>query len=200
MSSPPQASRNPDVFTRRRIALIASAAVIALVLVFVWLIPLLTHSSPANGCDTLDCGPYFAVGNVHGASCPSEGSFASTGCALGQRAYNITIEGSTIKFGQILFHVETPNGTTYDALGGDTGFSVLNASGTIVAQFLAPGGSLAMTSGWTYTKGTSGSTFLGNTYSILVDLGTTYTVGEGLSFIAIGTGAFGGSTSGLTLP
>jgi hypothetical protein len=141
----------------------------------------------------------FAVGNPLAGTCPLGGSLAKTGCFSGDFVYSLTIEYSGITFGEILFHVDSANGTVCVATRGESGFSILNSAGAVAAHYRAHAGVMNMTSGWTYASGTGPSTSLGTDYPILIDVGTVDPQSQGYFFIAVGTGAFSG-TSGVALP
>jgi len=165
---------------------VATAATLLLVLV-------LTTQSPGEP-NTCCPGVEFALGDPVPGTCPSAGTFATTGCLAGDFVYTIAIAGSVVTFGNVLFHIETLGGTVYVATGGEPGFSILNSTGVIATQYTAPGGVMAMTSGWTYSAGTNASTLLTSLYTILLDMGTLDPHGQGYSFVALGTGSFSGTT------
>lgn len=161
--------------------------------------------SPQPGCDL--CGsPPFAFGNPVGPTlCPATDA-ATVGClSVGDYVYTVTIESSSIEFGQVYFRVLNSSGVNYSA-STDGGFNVLDESGQTVAAFnLTSGGTLSMVgpSQWTFfTAGTgvSSSTPFTSLYSVVVDMGKADPGGKGCSLIAVLTGPEAGSTSELTLP
>ena len=82
-------------------------------------------------------------------------------------------------------------------------FSVVTISGTAAAyEGLAAGAGLAMPTTWTTYTGTfTTSSPLNSLYTIVIDMGTaTATTGTGLTFVALGTGSYSGTTSALSLP
>lgn len=105
-------------------------------------------------------------------NCKTGGTFADSGCSAGDYTYNLTVETSDVTFGSVVFWVENPNGSVFVATGGTPGFSVLNSTGVIVAQYASVGGVMSMGSGWTYTDGTHSSTPLTSLHTILIDMGT----------------------------
>jgi hypothetical protein len=54
--------------------------------------------------------------------------------------------------------------------------------------------------GWTYTAPTGSSSSLTNLYTIVIDMGTVNPTGTGLTFVAIGTGSYTGTTTPISLP
>jgi hypothetical protein len=162
---------------------VAAAGTISLVLVLTGALPFLPQSE-FRVCAGCPPGPTFVVGNPSSSSCPSGGTFVTTGCSPGEFVYDLTIETSTVTFGDVLFHIETTNGTVYVATGGPAGFSMLDLRGVIVAQYSAPGGEMLMSSGWTYGAGDNATTPLTSLYTVLVDMGTTNPVGRGYSFVS----------------
>jgi len=172
---------------------VAAAGTLSLVLVLTGVLPLLPQ--PEGGvCAGCPPGPTFVVGNPLSSSCPSGGTFAATGCSTGEFVYDLTIETSTVTFGDVLFHIETPNGTVYVATGGPSGFSVLNLREAIVAQYSAPGGEMSMNAGWTYATEVNATTPLTSLYTVLVDMGTTNPEGQGYSFVSEISGSIPGTS------
>ncbi|MGA8604529.1 MAG: hypothetical protein WB788_05645 [Thermoplasmata archaeon] len=182
--------------SRRSLKIVGVAAAIGTLLLVLGLT--LYYPAPVRFC-ACPIGPEFVVGNPAAGVCPSAGTFATTGCLAGDFVYNLTIEASTFNFGNVLFHVTSRNGTVVVATGGQPGFSILHTGGAVAADFPAPGGVLAMTSGWSYAPRTNSSTPLTSLYSILVDMGTSNPVERGYSFVEVGTGGAVGSST-LALP
>jgi len=174
---------------------ISTLGTLLLILVLTGVIPLLPTQAPPSTCSALECGLRFAVGNPIAGTCAAGGSFATRGCIAGDFVYNLTIETSSITFGEVLFHVETQNDTLYFATGPYSGFAILNSTGSLVAHYQTVGGVMNMTVGWNYVAGTTASTTLSDIYSIVVDVGTANPHGQGYDFVALGTGSFSGSAS-----
>jgi hypothetical protein len=174
----------------------AVAVIVIAIAATVFLLFDLTAQSPVQSCSP-NCGPPpvppFAVGNPIAGTCPAGGSFATRGCTFGDFVYNLTIESSSITFGEVLFHIETPNGTLYVASGPYSGFAILHSTGSLVAHYQTVGGVMNMTSGWMYVPGTTASTPLSTIYSIVVDVGTADPHNQGYEFVAYGTGSFSGT-------
>jgi hypothetical protein len=155
--------------TRPPIHLIVAAIAIAILIVGAALA--FVPWRPASPC-ACAAPNLFGVGDPVLVACPLSGNFTSTGCAVGDYAYHLTVERAQVPFGELAFRVEYPNGTTFEARGGEPGFSLLNGSGDLSAQSAADGGLLVTTQGWTYAGGNSAGTLLTNVYSILVDMGS----------------------------
>jgi hypothetical protein len=172
---------------------------IVVVLLSLALVPLLTQS-PGGVCSALECGtPGFVVGVLGFGPCPPGSTFVTAGCSEGDYTYHLAIEQSVVTFDQVLFRIQTPGGVTYAGAGGHPGFSILNYTETIVAQYSTQGGPMAMTGGWTYLGNTGPSTPLTNLYTIIVDVGTADLHGEGMWFVVNGTAGYS-DTGIITLP
>lgn len=155
----------------------------------------LTSSHPGS----IPIGAAFAAGNPVRSMCPAGGTFAVVGCAATHYRYLIGVESSTVGIGDLWFRVTAANGSVayeLDALG----FTVLNASQVVLAQFAVTGGFLTMgSSAWTYSSGTSASTALLTTDSIMIDFGNVGPTGQPLTLVAYGVGSYSGTTAALTL-
>jgi hypothetical protein len=157
--------------------------------------------APAQGPESCPCGaPPFAIGNPVAGICPNGDSFTGDGCAAGEYVYTVTIESSVIQFDEVLFHISSGSGENYVATGA-SGFSIVNPQGGVLAQFSVPTGLMSMSSGWTtYAVGFSPTSGLLITDSVLVDMGTSNSHGQGCTIFANGTGQFVGTTSPEELP
>jgi hypothetical protein len=167
---------------------IATVGTLLLVLVLVGVVPLLPQEQ-VGICAGCPPGPTFVAGNPSVGICPSGGTFATRGCLAGDFVYNLTIETSTITFGEVLFHIETANNTVYAATGSYSGFSILTSTGLVAAHYQTVGGSMNMTTRWTYVAGTNATTPLTSLYTLVLDMGAKNPRGLGLSFVAMVTGA-----------
>jgi len=148
-------------------------------------------------------GTAFAMGNPQLTTCPSGDSFAIDGCNGGDYAYLVTIESSTVEFGNVLFEVHTASGGNFSVLPGSGGFALTNVTGAAAAEINSTqmGNELWMSTNWlTYGSGYFPSTPLTNLFTIVVDVGTTDTAGIGLTLVAVGSGGYSGQTSPLSLP
>lgn len=148
-------------------------------------------------------GAAFVVGNPVLSSCPTNDTYAAEGCRAGDWYYKITIEASSVMFGDVLFVVRTATGSNYTIGDGSGGFSILDIAGTVAAQTsaIAMGEQLAMTTSWSIYTGSYGdSSYLTSIYSIVVDVGRTDPAGTGLTFVVYGYGPYSGMTTPLSLP
>ena len=194
------------------ILLVAITVVLAAVLYV--LISGLTH-----GPGSTPIGSAFSAGNPVSSSgyagataCPAAaGAFAAltTYIAAGHYVYTLTVESSTISMSSALFEVKTSTGAIDTAAGGG-GFYVVNIAGSVVAaSCVAAAGALAMTSPMSLFTTTaaacngatcSTSSPLTSIYTIVIDVGTAAPAGTGLTFVAVGTGSYSGTTAALSLP
>jgi hypothetical protein len=128
------------------------------------------------------------------------------GCKAGDFIYTVTVESSRVTFGSVQFEVRTAAGAVFAGAGATASIAVLDPA-THVTAISITGPNLAMTSGWsgyglTSTAPTySASTPLTDEYLIVIDMGSsTSTTGQGLAFVAVGTGSFSGTTTPMGLP
>ena len=192
------------------ILLVAITVVLAAVLYV--LISGLTHG-PGN----TPIGSAFTAGNPIASTCAAGSAqtippVAATtgGCKVADFIYTLTVESSTVSFGSVLFEVKTSSGSIF-AGAASSSFALLSISGTVAADFTT-GVGMAMTTTWAgynaaasvcavAANSCSTSSSLTNLYTIVIDMGSaTATTGQGLSFVAIGTGSFSGTTSPIALP
>jgi flagellin-like protein len=185
------------------ILLVAITVVLAAVLYV--LISGLTHG-PGN----TPIGSAFTAGNPTASVCAAGSAqtigaaVITGGCHAGDYIYTLTVESSTISFSSILMEVKTSSGAVYGGGTANSGFSVLNVAGNVVAVSVT-GTTLAMSGTWTSygpttTPTTSTSTPLTNLYTVVIDMGTTNPGGQGYTFVGLGTGSYSGTTSPLALP
>ncbi len=120
--------------------------------------------------------------------------------------YTLAVESSTVTFGSVLFEVKTASGAVFTSGGASSSFAVIEIS-SHVAAIIVTGATVAMTGKWsgyglTTTAPTYGdSTLITNTYTIVIDMGSaTPTTGQGLAFVAVGTGSSSGVTAPVYLP
>jgi hypothetical protein len=158
-----------------------------------------THHPASPSCTALECAPMLGIGSPTLSLCPAGTAFPVDGCSAGDFAYRLTVESADIPFGEIRCNVTTNTGSAYVATAGQSGFTIENATGAVVAQYSAYGGPMTMTSTWTYRLGSSATTVLTSLYTVLVDVGSANPHDHGYVFHAVGTGAWSGTTS-LSLP
>jgi archaeal type IV pilus assembly protein PilA len=180
------------------ILLVAITVVLAAVLYV--LISGLTH-----GPGSTPIGSAFAAGNPKSGTCVGGGTIAANGCVGGDFFETLTIEQSSVTFANVLFEVivtSTGNAWTCPATGTACDFTVTSTTGASVAtvNIAVNTGMVMPSTGFsTYTGVTSGSSLSSGIYDIELDLGTKGTTGLGLSFVAIGTGGYSGTTSAVAL-
>jgi hypothetical protein len=174
---------------QRLVVILAVVACLAAVVVSVALVP----SPETTACPVLECGPWFSVGNPVGPDLCSGSSVLPVGCiSPNDYIYTLSIEASSVEFGQELFNVTNLNGSTI-SVHPTGGFTIVNASGRAVAAFdLETGGPLKVPteSDWTYftaATGISAHSPLGTEYSIVIDMGSQDPAGQGDSFVATAT-------------
>jgi flagellin-like protein len=195
--------------------IIATILLVAITVVLAAVLYVLISGLTSGGVGSKPIGGAFNAGNPILSTCAATSAntippVAATkgGCLAGDYIYTLTVESSTISFGSALFEVKTAAGAIYTGTAG-SGFAFLNIAQQVVAIQVTGVGGMAMGSSWAanaYGPGTecmntacSTSTSLTGIYTIVVDMGTAPPAGTGLSFVAIGTGGYSGTTS-LALP
>jgi archaeal type IV pilus assembly protein PilA len=182
------------------ILLVAITVVLAAVLYV--LISTLTHGPGAT-----PIGSAFAAGNVRSGTCAS-GTVATTGCKAGDFIETLTIEQSTVTFGSVLFEVITQStGSAYACPTGASAcsFAVVNTGSVAVAWTanIAAGGAMVMSASFptaNYLAGTnSGSSLSAGLFTITIDLNVNGATGQGIAFVAIGSGSYSGTTASVSL-
>ncbi|MGP8076421.1 MAG: hypothetical protein ACLP8Y_06805 [Thermoplasmata archaeon] len=175
-----------------KVVAVVGAVAIILLLSVALVLPQLQPGGVCSGCGLPYLG--FVEGNPVAGTCPGGGRVTTSGCLAGDYVYNLSIEGSIITFGEVLFHIDTATGTVYVASGNYSGFAILNATGSMAAHYQAESGVMNMTSGWDYANGVESSTPLTTMYNIVVDFGTINPHGQGYTFVAVWTDSYSGST------
>jgi hypothetical protein len=146
---------------------------------------------PTSACPPNDgavIGSCFTAGNPTASVCAAGSAqtigaaVITGGCHVGDYIYTLTVESSTISFSSILMEVKTSSGAVYGGGTANSGFSVLNVAGNVVAVSVT-GTTLAMSGTWTSygpttTPTTSTSTPLTNLYTVVIDMGTTNPGGQ----------------------
>jgi flagellin-like protein len=192
------------------ILLVAITVVLAAVLYV--LISGLTH-----GPGGATIGSAFGAGNPTAGTQPSTntGTTSPGSCAAGSTTlavamkpsewqYTLTVESSSVTFGQLGFEVKGANGVVSIGAGA---FYVTNPAGQIVAcQTFAAGVGFATTGGFVYPTagGSSTTTSVSTLDSIIIDTGSAAAAnpwaGQGNTFNAFGVGSYSGTTQPITLP
>ena len=186
--------------------IIATILLVAITVVLAAVLYVLISGLTGGGVGSKPIGTAFTVG----APLLSGPAVAVTGCALNHYCYTVTVESSTVNFGNVLFEVKTSAGAIAVATVAGS-FTVLGiAGGAAASATVAAASGMAMTAsfatfgnfcGPTQTTACSSSSPLTNLYTIVVDLGVTAAspAGTGLTFVTLGNGGFTGTTS-ISLP
>jgi len=148
-------------------------------------------------------GAAFAAGDPVEGICQSGYAYSVNGCEAGDYVYSLTIESSSVDFGNVLCEVETSSGAVYSMPSLSGGFSIISPSVYVAAQAtpITTGQGMVMNNTWSaYVTGTSASTQLTSLYTILIDMGTVDPTSLGLQFVVLGTGGYGGTTAPVALP
>jgi len=180
--------------TTHRVRLVVVVVVTLLLLGTVWVLAVSLPRPVGTGpLPNAPIGTAFAVEEAIESSCANGNTFVADGCAAGHFEYTLYVESSDVTFGDVRFEVQSANGSVAREADG-LGFTILNASGTVLAQFAVTGGSMAMGSGaaWSYSTGITSSTPIRNFDTIMVDTGTSNPLGQGLLFVVFGVGRYTG--------
>lgn len=181
------------------VVVVVLCVVVIMILLSVGSYFLVANLAPSRSGST-PLGMAFEAGNPFPTTCPTGSSFLVTGCASGHFRYALEVESSVVTLGDLFFNVSTKTGNVAQEPGA-LGFSILNLSQVVLAQYSVNAGKLTMISAsWTYSSSTTSSTLLSITDSIEIDMGTVDPVGLGLTFVAIGAGPYTGTTAPLSLP
>jgi flagellin-like protein len=198
--------------------IIATILLVAITVVLAAVLYVLISGLTGGGVGSKPIGSAFNAGNPVSSKSSATGGVGSlsggwtgTGCVSGDYCYTLTVESSTITFTSALFEVKTTAGTIYSAGAGTGGFSIVNIGGGVVAQsaHITISGGLAMTSPIAIFNSTAGacnsascvtSSPLTSIYTVVIDMGTSSPSGLGLTFVAVGTGSYSGTTAPVLLP
>jgi hypothetical protein len=143
---------------------------------------------------------FFGISEVGG--CSAGYTYATKGCTGGDFGYTVTVYSTSVSFGNVMFEVKTAAGAIYTAASAG-GFSLLNASGTVVAQMTPESTTLAMNSTFETYSSTAGacngancgpSTPFTSRYTIQVDAGIG-TPAVGQRIVVLGTDGYTGNES-----
>jgi hypothetical protein len=167
-----------------------------------------TYSEPTSALCGAPPGPppppdlpianHLAFGNATGALCPALDVYREEGCQGGDYTFSVTIANSSVDFGDFELEVKSSRGAIVTSPGAN-GFSVLNASGGVVAQSNSSA-ILAMTSLFGFpTVGTTYGTPLSALDSIEIDVGTVNPDHAGYALVALGYGPYSGTTPAFPL-
>ncbi len=192
--------------------IIATILLVAITVVLAAVLYVLISGLTTGGVGSKPIGSAFSAGSAVLFKEPvaAANTYAAAGClgtavATDDYCYSLTVETTGATFGNVLFEVKTSSGAI-DLAASAGGFSVMTISGTVAAQMTPASTTLAMTSTFGYYGGaicnsaTCGpSTPWSSIYTIVIDMGSGNPAGTGLSFVAIGTAGYSGTTA-LALP
>jgi hypothetical protein len=138
------------------------------------------------------------------ALCTGAGAPVAACQASGDYYYLVPILYSPITFGNVLFEVLTPSGSTYTATTHAAFAVAKNSAPTAFSAeyiFGSPYSMLMPNSGWSALGGTTTELSpLTSAYQISIDMGTVNPAGVGNTFIVIGIGPYSGQTVPVALP
>ncbi len=188
--------------------IIATILLVAITVVLAAVLYVLISGLTSGGVGSKPIGSAFNAGNPilgnpgsgTSSTCATTSTTLAAAIKTGDYTYTLTVESSTITIGSALFEVKTAAGAVSAFAGG---FYIVNIAGLVVA---CSSGALAMSSAFsifpTDVAGTSASTPLTSLYTIVIDVAATGSnpSGIGLTFNALGTGSYSGTTSPLSLP
>jgi flagellin-like protein len=192
--------------------IIATILLVAITVVLAAVLYVLISGLTGGGVGSKPIGSAFSAGSPISGKCITGDTYAlvtmtttTYGCLAGDYIYTLTVETTGAAFGNVLFEVKTATGTI-DTTAGANGFTVLTIGSLVAAQSPAYT-TLAMTGPFsTYNTGSvcntntcTTSTPWSSIYTIMIDMGTVNPVGTGLTFVAVGTAGYSGTTS-LALP
>ncbi len=188
--------------------IIATILLVAITVVLAAVLYVLISGLTGGGVGSKPIGSAFSAGNPISGKCPTGNTYAlvtmtvtTYGCLAADYTYTLTVETTGANFGSVLFEVKTATGAI-DTTAGANGFTVLTV-GSLVAAQSAASTTLAMTAVFSTfntnavcnSNTCSTSTPWSSIYTIMIDMGTVNPVGTGLSFVAVGTGGYSGTTS-----
>jgi len=190
--------------------IIATILLVAITVVLAAVLYVLISGLTGGGVGSKPIGSAITVGpnpSLGATKCAAAGS----GCvAVNDYTYTLTIESSSVTFGNVLFEVKTASGGTYTTTGAG-GFTILNLTGVLAASYTRPVAiGLSMPSSGFTAWGASGAcgiagvacsatSSLTNLYSLVVDMGTANPTGQGYTLTILGTGGYTGTTGAQTL-
>jgi flagellin-like protein len=193
-------------------SIIATILLVAITVVLAAVLYLLVSGLTSGGVGSKPIGSAFAASRPTAGTCAAGsaqtlGASAITGgCKAGDFIYTLTVESSSVSFGSVLFEVKTSLGATFTGGSASSSFAVIDLSNHVAAISIT-GAAMAMTAKWsgygptTTAPAYSDSTPITNQHLIVIDMGSaTPTTNQGLAFVALGIGSYGGATNLLSLP
>ncbi len=145
-------------------------------------------------------GTALSLGAPVAGRCPIGDTFAENGCqGPTDFYYRMSIATSTVTFGSVWFFVQRPSGAV-DVTPAGLGFTILTEKGTVAAQYAVVGGSMGMSSDWSYGSGFEEGTPVSTSEYVVIDMGPQNPTGQGLELVAQGMSSYTGTTNPLALP
>jgi flagellin-like protein len=179
------------------ILLVAIVVVLAAVL-YVMLVGLVHGPNPPP------IGGALAVGQPAAGECWAAGVTNHVCGTAGDRLWNLTIEHSDVKLGDILIEVRTASGAVFDNSRAGGFAVILPGVATPIAYYsVAAGAGLAMKSGFTYASGYTVNTPMTSVMYLVVGTGTpvaSWTPGQGNYVSIVGMNHYSGETMPADLP
>ena len=193
--------------------IIATILLVAITVVLAAVLYVLISGLTSGGVGSKPIGSAITVGpnpSLGVSKCTAVGT--PVGCVTAaDYVYTLTVESSSVDFGNVLFEVKTAGGALYSATTAG-GFTITNITGVAVASYtFSATGALAMPSSGFSTylatsfacgvggSGCSSTSLLTNLYSVVVDMGTKNPTGQGTTLTILGTGGYTGTTGAQTL-
>jgi hypothetical protein len=187
--------------SRRKIAIVGVAigTALAIAVVGATLLPALRGSEPSG--DT-SIASVLTFGTASRGVCPPGSLFATDGCESGHYRYVVPVASSTAQIEYFWLKVTGEYGNDYTATGA-LGFSILNASGGMVAQASVTGGDLSMAAtnaSWHFSSGNGNTSTTVDSDTIEIDVGAASPPSALLEMYGTGFGIYDGTTSAAYLP
>ena len=193
----PNLSGGPDAHPVLTIVFAIACVLLVGLLVLLLSFARVTITPPNRGLPPISAE--FVVGPATLGKCLFGNTFAMNGCDAIHFEYVINIQKSNVSSGEVAFEVNTDAGVVAGLAAG-LGFSMLNAAGGVLVQFPVHDGYMGMnSSAWNYGTGRRVRRPFLVSDVIILDAGTNNPLGEGLTFVVIGTGPYGGFTPPLSL-
>ena len=198
----PDARGEPFWLRGHRLLTALGMLAVALAVLFVFVLPALAGVGFQTGTpsNAIPIGTVVAFAGATSITCPGSSSFSNNGCVSGHYAYVVSVSRSSVHLADFGLEVENTTGGHWAGASAE-GFTILNSTGEVIAQYAAIGGSMAMSSAWTYQGLASGGTTLSTADSIVLDMGVTNTASLDLtlSALAVEGSGFSGNTNPLVL-
>ena len=192
--------------------IIATILLVAITVVLAAVLYVLISGLTGGGVGSKPIGSAITVGpnpSLGVTKCTAIGT--PTGCAgAADYIYTLTVESSSVTFGNVLFQVKTSTGGIFTTAGAG-GFSILNLTGVVAASYTRPvamvlsmpssGFSIWGAAGTCGIVGTacSATSPLTNLYTLVIDMGTAIPTGQGITLTIVGASGYTGTTGAQVL-